>query len=490
MNNGFINWTAYSCDAVAEAGGEYILQNDLPDVRKIVHVCSQIKKNECYLEGQTASAEGTVGYSVLYVGDDGDLHNSSYEAAFSAKTQLRDGDGAEVCDAVFMPADTQVRLANPRKFSIRSRIPVAFTVYSRREWEPFIDGVQDAGLQYDGKSGCTFDAAQIKENDIPYAEDLRIPEQYPEPDRLLYGCVAAGIPTVTPSDGSAEITFAADVMTVYLTEESIPVSYKTSVTVTHTVDDDAVKAGSVCRASVYVTDPRFSLTTDKSGQLRTVELDLSYSLSLLCETKNDITYIADMFSTEKESSASYKELTLRRAVLPYTTHITVSGEAEGRPDTRIVLATAECGAVTAETENGQTVCEGDIQIYTVYEENGVCESGALTVPFRAVLPYAVPDGASYSVTAAVGIPSVRADGGKIYSDVELYVRLTGEQTETVNALSVFKISDTPLYRDKVSLRVYKPRGQSLWEVAKRFKVPVNELAAANEDVSGGVLIIP
>ena len=76
MNSSFTNWKrTVKTVASADAGGEYILYNDKPDVKRVVHVLSAVKKNGCYLSDKTVSADGEITYSILYTGDDGELHS-------------------------------------------------------------------------------------------------------------------------------------------------------------------------------------------------------------------------------------------------------------------------------------------------------------------------------------------------------------------------------------------------------------------------------
>ena len=490
MNNSNVNWTATHADAVAAADGEFILPNDLPDVKRIVNTVTQVSGCRTFLEGQTVSAEGELCVKILFTGDDSNLHCAGYKLPFSVSAALRESDGARVAAALYGQPDTQTRLSNPRKFSVRIKVPVVFAVRLANEWEPFIDGVQDSGLQYKTVTTVTYAASTVTEDDIPYAEDLHIPESYPEPDRMICGIFIPSAPVVSPSDGTAEITFNADAVLLYLTEDGVTECFKTQVTVTHQTDDDSITPGSVCSCRVYVKDQKFSLTTDKSGRLRTVELDVTYSVSLLCETEKELTYTEDMFSTEKYSSAEYGDITLRRVGLPYTTHVTVSGETKAIPDTRIITATSACRDVNCERTNGQTAVGGVMDAYIVYEESGEYKTLTVPVPFRVMIPYSSPENSELYAYVTSGSPNVRADGDKIYVDAELYIRLCAESTCKDRAVTVFRISDRQRERDKTSLRLYRPNGETVWSVAKKFGVPVAELEKYNGGTDGTVLIIP
>ena len=85
----------------ADSGGEYILPNDKPDVRRIIHVLSEVKKNGCFLDYQSVTAEAEIKYAILYAGDDGNLHSVCYDSPVTAKYALKDGQGGDTAVSEF-----------------------------------------------------------------------------------------------------------------------------------------------------------------------------------------------------------------------------------------------------------------------------------------------------------------------------------------------------------------------------------------------------
>ena len=64
-----ITGATITSDAVAAADGEFILPNDLPDVKRIVNTVTQVSGCRTFLEGQTVSAEGELCVKILFTGD-------------------------------------------------------------------------------------------------------------------------------------------------------------------------------------------------------------------------------------------------------------------------------------------------------------------------------------------------------------------------------------------------------------------------------------
>ncbi|MBO4422639.1 MAG: hypothetical protein J5879_04330 [Clostridia bacterium] len=492
MNKSFVNWTMTArTDAVADAGGDFILPNDLPDVKRIVHCVTRINKSGCYSDGANLYADVNVTFMILYCGDDGKLYSVSYDAPSQAKAQQRDMKGCDVIDAETGQPETVARLANPRKFYIRCRIPVSFFVYGKEEISPYVDGVEDKGLQYLQKQAVTYSAALVKEDGIPYSDDLHIPDACPEPDTLICAYALPLIPSAAPSDGSADVTFDVDVIIIYLTADGAPASYKGAFTVSHTVDAEKISSDSVCRACVYITKTSCDLTTDGAAQLRTAEIDLTYDIEILYETPENGTYVADMYSTEFESSTVRCDLPLRQIYPVYTGHFTVTGETDDPDGGSVLVATAECSEPVISDENGSPQLSGNIEINMIRENQSGLFASDTTVPYRVTLPCRIADDAEVSVTVAPAVPSVRADAGRLLSDTELYVRVCSTSEQRGEAVSAVHISDTPLQKSTASLRLYRTEpGEELWDAAKKFRVPADELKAANAGNGGPVIIIP
>ena len=369
MNNSFTNWKrTVKTVASADAGGEYILYNDKPDVKRVVHVLSAVKKNGCYLSDKTVSADGEITYSILYTGDDGELHSVTYRCPISAEYKLKDGEEGDFSYAEILSTDTQLRLSNPRKFSIKSRTQVEFSVFSREEITPYIEGVQDNGLQYDEKTGVTYSVSSERDDNIPLSIDVHIPDNLPEPASVVCSYAVPGMPTVTPYDSKAEVSFCVDFLFICRGTDGELFSFCHTADVSHEIDADGITPGSVCRANVCTSDVSCNLTTDTAGEMRVIETDLTYDVEVLYETAMNGVYISDMFSTEYESRETFSDMTLRRALPVTDAHYTVSGTAENENGCDIVASTAGCDKYSLSPDKNGAAVFPNAKVYVSVDE--------------------------------------------------------------------------------------------------------------------------
>ena len=481
MNKSFINWkrTAQMTSA-ADAGGEYILPNDLPDVKKILHVFTKLKKNGCFFDPPGITADAELSYLIVYTGDDGKFHSVKYSIPLTARAQSAAADDAETAVASFSLPDTQIRLSNPRKFQIKSRVPVSFSVYKKEENSPYIEGTQDAGLQCCEKNGVTYSVSSAREDSVPFSLDVHIPDSCPEPESLISSYAVTSIPTVSASDGKAEICFGVEFTFLYTSSDGAAASFKSSAEISHEIAADGMTADSVCRGNICIDELNCELTTDKNGEMRVIEVDMTYGAEVLYETAERGVYAVDMYSTEYESKETYADMTLRRALPVFNTHFTISGSAEGEYGKEALLATAACDKYELSIENSAAVLTGEIDVYMIVNSDKEPEGRTATVPFRCVLQYSMNENDEYGADVSVTAPAVRIDGNTAYIDAELYVSVYGTEYETVKTVMSMTISDTPVKRDKPSLCLYRPDpDETEWDTAKKFRVSADDLQKAN-----------
>ncbi len=492
MDKSFINRKRTAkTQANPEVGGEYILPNDLPDVKRILHVFSRLKKNGCFFDPPGVTADAELSYLIVYSGDDGKLHSVKYAAPFTARSQAGGDDDADTVTAFFSSPDTQIRLSNPRKFQIKSRIPVQFSVYGKEERTPYIEGVQDFGLQCLEKSGVTYSVSSAREDGIPFSLDVSIPDTCPEPEAIISSYATASLPAVNAAEDKAEISFTVDLTFLYTTTDGGVSSYKSTAQISHELAADGMKPDSVCRGSVCIDELSCELTTDKSGEMRVIETDLTYNAEVLYETAECGVYVADMYSTEYESKETYGDMTLRHALPVYSAHFTLSESEDKKTKGDIIFSTAACDKYELSFEDTAAILTGELDLYMITEEDGEYEGRTSSFPFRIVLQYTGNENDEYEADVSVSSPSVRSDGTRLISDAELYVSVYGTEYETVQTLSAMTITDAPIGKERPSLRLYRADpGETEWDTAKKFRVSASELQKANEENSKRIYIIP
>ncbi len=491
MSDRFQNFIKlYETTASADSGGEYILPDNMPDVKRILHVMTNVRKTGTYSDASSLYCEGEVGFGVIYAGDDSALHHVGYTSVFSAKAPCREAENGTSLISRLLTPETSARLNNPRKFSLRAKIPVSFTVCGTENCEPYIDGVEDGSIEYDTVNDSSDIISAVSERSVPVSEDLHVPPGEPEPEQIIALYVMPGAASALPGDGTVTVKFDADVIALYRAENKKACMYTTSIHVSHNMSAETCTPDSVCECEISVYDVKYDLAADANGEMRVIELDLVYDIEAVCRTPSKGGYTADMYSTERESEAVYKEIKISHALPVYSANYTLSGEAPGSLRGPVVFATAECENARIIKDGGMW-CEGNIGVYAVTDVNGEFESVSFSFPFRVpVTAKNVVNADGADAICSVSLPSVRASGDKLHADAELYMNVFAKTEKTAKAVSTLKITETPVQKRKSALVLYRPgKNETRWQTAKRFKVPLSKL---NEDnpADAKILVIP
>ena len=135
----------YEGVVMSEVAKDYTLPDYQPEVRRVLHVGTQILPPAKYVTGNRAELNGTVEYTVLYVGMDGELYSAPLSAEYSAAIPLEDTGRFDFGEGVCLLTDTvcetvNTRLTSPRRLSIKSRLRSKVGAYGQRRLEEDISG--------------------------------------------------------------------------------------------------------------------------------------------------------------------------------------------------------------------------------------------------------------------------------------------------------------------------------------------------------------
>ena len=142
---------------------------------------------------------------------------------------------------------------------------------------------------------------------------------------------------------------------------------------------------------------------------------------------------------------------------------------------------------------------GTAEIYMIINDNGNTRGICFETPFKNELDgYGMTGNIISSASCACQTVHGRADTSTVYADFEVILYVTAfsvSDEEIIDKVALDKASKfDPMSRPPI-LIYYPHRGESLWEIAKKYSTTVNALREVNHiqgDVSpdDSVMIIP
>ena len=501
----------YSGTLMSEDSTDYIVPEYIPDTAKILLCTAAPVIDSQFTDGGNIGIEGTVYFSLLLAGEDGTVSGLSFSEPFSAKTAV---DGCDDCCTVsLIPTVNYVtaRLINPRKLGLRYQIDTEVRIFRKTSVEPEIIGAGSVtdmeGVRKRTVSVLTADIEAFEERGITVSEDVELDGSFPQIAELILCRVRLNPTEVRTTDNGADIRTDALVSCIYRSDSGVCVSAERKFNLEHHIDCDSGD-GREWTACVSASPAEAKVTPNSYGEMKVIELDLTYDIGLTGFKNREIGIITDAYSTdhEVETANGEKDITVFGRCFACGLSLNAGAaksEINAEDAVSVLTGAVNTKGVTAryEPEKHRLITEGDAEITVVYltgEENGGLSRAAFTAHFRCETdaPESLPAD-SFIVSCSVGDAKFRTDQQNIFCDAELSLRVTAMgNVKTGYVSSVTLRTDEPAVHADSPLTLYYPSdGETLFDIAKHYRITDESIMSANSltdaSVSGRkVLIIP
>lgn len=493
--------------AIKEVSAEYNLPDYLPDVSRILRTDARVCRAGKYINGSSLEYDGTVTFSVIYSTADGIIKTAEFSSDYGGSMPIGDFSGDCSVDADTELDSVNVRLQSPRRLTAKAKIAVTVTISCLNCAAPSVTGRTGSGDDIMCKTesiDCCF-GIEAQDADVSVSEDISVAAPLPAIDEVVSVYLDPYLSEMKAGEGV--INYKGNVVAniIYSAAGDDPSAPKTYVSLIRRipVSGDAIAEGvtesCLVTGNVCITSTEFRKAADETGEDRTVEIDFSYSayFDAYKNVRSEIT--TDMYSTEYEGETEIKALEYRSCACAKSFNFSASACTE-LPDGELTDVTAIRAAATvtgAEKSGGKLIFTGNVDIYAILSCGGVYMGKIFSSPFRAETDAAMtPDNFDYSADASVIDIKGRTSDGKLCADMEIminYITFAKKESDVVSVLSLCR--DKPRKTDngaKITL-YYPSKGETLWDIAKKYGTTESELAQANGpdgNPEGGVLMIP
>lgn len=493
---------------------EFTLPDYQPEVRRLVGVTATVRPPARYIGGGEAELSGGVDYTVLYVGNDGTLAAAPLFAEYRFALALDPDPDMDATDAPGLVAlvtaeSVTARVTAPRKLTIKCRL----RAQTRCEMTCLI-GERYSGELPEGTELCrltdTLESVSVYsgiEEGLTLTEEV-IPDGTVDDLQILS---AEGKVFLTSLEaGSGEVRCRGEVyLTLTVLHEpngaetfsllSEPVSAEKGTaptappqlsTLTRKLPLEAtipVEGADVsCRATAWGTCTDLSVAVEEGRIL----CELGLALEAICQKREQTEYTKDLYVAGRDSSCTYRDRQIPIGICAGLGNLSAHGTATLselgiRPGAQLlnVTGTASVAGVTVEKE--RAVLSGNVRFALMLADvSGEVSSAEALFPFRYMLEgerltETTPELCCQAVAQLIS-SRARIDGDRLVVDGEIALSysLTGERT--VKMPELLRLGE--IRRESSGeLRLYYPApGETLWEAAKRFCVPVTALTEQNE----------
>ncbi len=470
---------------------ESIVPDAMPDAAAVVDAEGVITLRGKDTDTGSVALSASLNVSVLYAPEGGGALQSltvTLPVDMRADTPGADPDCRTVARMRLRSLDA--RMVNSRKLSVRADVECEAAVYQRRSLS-LASALESPGAAVHilPRTVEATGAADVREKTFIITDEYQLPAGCEHVERLLSQRVEALVEDVKYVTG--KVVFRGRVRAALLfggEEDRVWAErYETEFSQIMEVETQAQEAaGSV---SLMFTGVYFDLPEGRDADGK-VKAELHLAAQTVCRQRQELTYIADLYSNRTALIGQTEDVTLTSAVQSVCMRQTVTGSAELLGGTGEVLcATASVGGVTAEGGTVRTAV--NVRAILRREDGQWCTARCrLTAEFTTDTP---PGTQLQNVAVSASDVFCAPAGGGL--DVRCVLQMDAlAVTETTVAAVCAVTEDEQAWKDaaaapSVSLVRLEP-GADMWAVAKKYRSTVEAIKAANGERTEGLLLIP
>ena len=499
-------YTAYAFDRaeVCDLSDDFTLPDYMPAVGRVLSCTATAAQPTLYIGSGGVECAGGFRYSLLYESaDDGSLFCAElpgeYDVMLTPDRDTRSStdntDVSGLCDAVIDGATA--RVTAPRRLTVRSKLRLRPALRANNEFAPLVHGADISSESIRKLSGNAPSTACAFATAIPFI------------CRDTVSRVEAGL---SPEDEVRVISAQGDVMITQLqnTESSADCRGEVSVSLiicregegerprriirklpfsTTLTFDTPLPAGSKqIGIRGYAVCPSVSHTVDGDS----ISLEAGILLSVEVAASAPITYIKDIYSKNADCETAHTELVIHSPVAAFNGHATVSAahdlDSLGLDSgMKLCCVTAKMLADVEKelSPNGKLTLSGKMRIFAIADNGGEFIPIEYDSDFRYnadIGEAAALDNPVISAVMTIGDVKGRIDAENVVCDSEICAAVLIEEKQNISILSEANISSSSLESDNSSsiLVCYPARGETLWDVAKKYRTDISSIAEKND----------
>ncbi len=482
--------------AYTELSRDFILPDTYSDIKRIIWFSGRLIPDSGYCDLKKAYYGGKAVFKILFVTDEGNVRSlevsSDYEG--SVQTAKQDDESKGDTEAVFMPfiESLSVRAVNPRKVGIKAKISSG--VFAWNDIETSV-GFGDSVTELDKMSfeeKCeklsyikmkSFSASNIESGD-----DIRIDDTaYPIKEIVMTDITFSSISSKA-RDGAIAFNADADVVLAY-TYDDIENSregvrfLKHKIPISYLIEEPTVTEKALSVADVYLSTVSAATADNAEGVAKVIELDFSYSVNISAAIEEEAEIVKDIYSTLYETEALFSDIRYSSSAFEASKTLKCSGEVNFGESGEILASIPSAKITSVESVDGAlTVFGNAYSSNLIVEEDNSTVLASVEIPFSAVITQTPSQKLEYICRVGVSESTSFISNGKTGADISLTISLIGWENRKENIVSSVALLSGAEEVSKKPFTVYYPaKGESVWDIAKKYKVTRSSLVMANSE---------
>ncbi len=464
-----------------------------PDILKVLDVSGYITVTEKSIRSGKIYIRGTVNMTVLYAPDGegfSKVKGLSSSQEFNHTIDAADSDGTEVLGVEIEPESFNYTLINSRKISLRCSVGINAKL-TRCSQKELASGVEsDENICIDTKKIRVCNTSVNAENRIVLCEQIELSSDKPSISEILKTSVFPESTEFTLMENKAVAKGQVRLCVLYISADDGSVqSFEHTLPFSEVLDVDGAEEDMEGEIDLSLSDIYCEIRDDSDGEPRIIGVDLGLCTLIRGMKIREFDIICDAYSLSGAAALTSQPIKIEELldnITAQVTHKSTITLPEALPEiAQICDLTSSASVEQINVSNGEITVIGNIKttiLYMTRDDSMPLCSFTDTSEFSHTLP--APGTAENQVCDAkvyIEHTSYTMNGpNSVDLRTVLGICVRSFASEEISSISEIEITDDASEPKRACITIYFVRsGDTLWNIAKRYRTTVEALKECN-----------
>lgn len=479
---------------------DVIISDSRPDAAKLIMDRGNVSIDEVKVTDDHVNVKGKMHFHVLYLAEKGsgtqdgsNVDQMQGSLPFEEMIFMEGVRGGDPVTTEWEIEDLSISLINSRKLSVQSLISLQLSCEDICDEETAVDLYSQEPVEFRKKPLDVATMAVRKKDIFRIKEEIEIPGSFPNILSMIWSEIVPGAVEFKVLED--KITLQGELRAFFLyrgegDEEEI-CHYETTFPFAGSLDCPGCREGMIPEIRYRAEDREVEIRPDFDGEERVITFEQCLDLDICIYEEDSIDILADVYGVVKEVSVLDRNAQFRRLLSRSSGKTKLSGHFKAQEENLTLHKILHTATNLQIAE--KNIVENGIEIVGALNLQIFCECGSEagsysvirgSIPFQYVLE---AEGISENCIFPVGVfidqitPAI-IDGEEVDVKCVLYFRsnIYEKWQEKIVEEIIVSEPDAEKMASLPGIAVYMVKeGDSLWDIGKRYYVPVSAIRQTN-----------
>ena len=479
-----------------------IVPDSKPDIKKVLLADANAVVKDKYIQKDKVTVSGDINFKIVYLGDDeeGSVRSIFYDTPFSQALNVPGAQDSVSTSILANVSSVICNIENSRKLSVQTNIEFDCNVVNKIDIDFVTEVESDKVVPYKTETVETFNAVVSQHDIIEIGDTVSIGQGMPE----IYEIIKADAYLVDKDtkivNNKLVVKGVVNISAIYRDVNSGLQVTKQDVPFTEIVDVSGISDDMISDISYNVESLNISIAEDNDGDKTIIDFDMTIGVDTVAYENEEIDIISDLYSPEADiniytTSASICSLAGMDTLSLDIKDTILVGVDE--PEISNVYSTMALGEITKiYASEGKLVVEGNVKVTAQYlsenEAYPVCEA-VKVIPFANKTNILVDENGiePYVSVSVDDVTYSLSKSREIDVKASVHISARAVKLSEVNIISKIDVNEdlTDDYLMPSIVIYFVQSGDTLWNIAKRYRTTVEDIADIN-DIDADDMLMP